>query len=174
MRVPATRQTCVFTEHLQLFLNNSNFFFISLLYCQMATYTENDVQNALADLCNGSALRTVSAHHGVPRTTLRGRLNGAQSCRDAHDDEQRLSTVQEEHLERWILRQEALGYAPTHAQVRAIASGILKQGGDDKPLGKKWIQHFLECHPAVKTKLGCRTDWECINAATPDNIRILF
>ena len=66
----------------------------------MAIYIENDVQNALTDLRNGDALRTISAHHGVPRTTLRGRLNGAQSCRDAHDDKQRLSTVQEEHLER--------------------------------------------------------------------------
>jgi len=140
----------------------------------MAAYTENDVQNALADLRNGGALATAATCHGVPRTTLRDRLNGARSCRDAHDDEQRLSTVQEERLERWILRQEALGYAPTHAQVRAIASGILKQGGDNKPLGKKWIRHFLKRHPAVKTKLGRRTDWERINTATPDNIRTLF
>src|SRR5436309_15678743 len=100
MRAPTTRQICVFTEHLQLFLNNSNFFFISLLYYQIATYTENDVQNALTDFRNGGALRTVSTYHGVPRTTLRGRLNSAQSYRDAHDDKQRLSTVQEEHLKR--------------------------------------------------------------------------
>ena len=66
----------------------------------MATYTENDVQNALADIRNRGALRTASTQHGVPRATLRGRLNGAQSCRNAHDNEQRLSTVQEEHLER--------------------------------------------------------------------------
>ena len=52
----------------------------------MATYTENDVQNALADFRNGDVLRTVSIYYGVLRTTLRGRLNSAQSCRDAHDD----------------------------------------------------------------------------------------
>ena len=120
----------------------------------MAVYTENDVQNALADIRNGVALRTAKTKHGVPRSTLRGRLGGAQSCRHAHEDEQRLSTVQEQNLERWILRQEALGYAPAHAQVRAIANGILRQQGDDKPLGKKWSKHFLERRPAVKTKLG--------------------
>ena len=124
----------------------------------MAAYTENDVQNALADLRNRGALATAATYHGVPRTTLRGRLNSARSYRDAHNDEQRLSTVQEERLERWILRQEALGYAPTHAQVRAIVSGILKQEGDDKSLRKKWIRHFLERHPAVKTKLSRRTN----------------
>ena len=116
------------------------------------------MQNALTDFRNRGVLRTISICYRIPRTTLRGRLNGARSCRNAHDDEQRLSTVQEERLEHWILRQEALSYAPTHAQVRAIASGILKQQGDDKPLGKKWIEHFLKRHLAVKTKLGRRTN----------------
>ena len=140
----------------------------------MAAYTENDMRNALTDVYNGGAIATAATHHGVPRTTLRDRLKGARSCRNAHNDEQRLSTIQEERLKRWILRQEALSYALTHAQVRAIVSGILKQSGDDKPLGKKWIRHFFERRPAVKTKLGRRTDWERINAATPDNIRTLF
>ena len=140
----------------------------------MATYTEGDVQNALTDHRNGVDLATAATRHGVPRNTLRGRLNGAQPQRDAHRDEQRLTVVQEDHLELWILRQEALGYAPTHAQVRAIASGVLKRAGDHKPLGRKWSNHFLKRHPAVKTKLGRRTDWERINAATPDNIRHLF
>ena len=140
----------------------------------MAIYTENDVQNALANVRNGVALATTATRNGVPRNTLRGRLGGAQSYRYAYEDEQRLSTVQEQNLERWILRQEALGYAPTHAQVRAIANGILRQEGDDKPLGKKWSSHFIERHPAVKTKLGRRTNWERINTATPVNIRKLF
>ena len=32
----------------------------------------------------------------------------------------------------------------------------------------------MKRHPAIKTKLGCRTDWERINAATPENIKHLF
>ena len=103
----------------------------------MATYTEDDVQNALTDHRNGVAVAAAATRHGVPRSTLRGRLDGAQSQQHAHDGEQRLSAVQEERLELWILRQEALGYAPTHAQVRAIASGVLKRGDNYKPLGKK-------------------------------------
>jgi hypothetical protein len=140
----------------------------------MATYTEGDVQNALTDLRNGVLLATAATRNGAPRNTLRGRLNGAQPHRHAHCDGQRLTAVQEEHLELWILRQEALSYAPTHAQVRAIASGVLEREGDHKPLGRKWSSHFVKRHPAVKTKLGRRTDWEHINAATPDNIRLLF
>ena len=140
----------------------------------MARYTEGDIQNALADLRNGVALATAATEHGVPRNTLRGRLNSARPHQYAHSDQQRLTAIQEEHLERWILRQEALGYAPTHAQLRVIASGILKQAGDDILLGKKWSNYFVKRYPAVKTKLGCRTDWQRINAATPENIKHLF
>jgi hypothetical protein len=119
----------------------------------MAIYTKNDVQNALADLRNGVALATAATHHSVSRNTLRSCLDGAQSRQDAHETEQRLSVIQEEHLERWILRQKALGYTPTHDQIRGIASNILKRQGDHRPLRKKWSKHFVKRHSAVKTKL---------------------
>ena len=59
----------------------------------MATYTEDDVQNALADLENKVPLATAATRHDIPRNTLRGRLNGAQHHRYAHDNKQRLSAV---------------------------------------------------------------------------------
>ena len=124
----------------------------------MTVYTENDVQNALADVWNEVALVTAAIRHGIPRNILCGRLGGAQSCRHAHEDEQRLSTVQEQNLERWILRQEALDYASTHAQVQIIANDILQQEDDDKSLEKKWFSHFIKRHSAVKTKLDRWTD----------------
>ena len=71
---------------------------------------------------------------------------------------QRLLPEQEDHLARWILRQEALNYAPTHAQVRAIATGVLKQAGDHRPLGKKWTSHLINRYLELKTKLGRRTN----------------
>ena len=59
----------------------------------MATYIENDVQNALINVRNGSALATAATRNGVLRNTLRGRLNSARSCRDAYNNKQRLSTI---------------------------------------------------------------------------------
>jgi hypothetical protein len=140
----------------------------------MAQYTEADIQNALADIANGIAKATAGMRHGVPRTTLRDWISGSQQHRTAHSNMQRLSPEQEKHLTHWILQQEALNYAPTHAQVRAIATSILKQAGDDRPLGKKWTSHLIQRHLELKTKLGRRTDWERINAATLDNIQRLF
>jgi transposase-like protein len=92
----------------------------------MAQYTEADIQRALTDIENGVAIATAATRHGIPRSTLRDRISGSQHHKTAHNNSQRLSLEQEEHLSRWILRQEALNYAPTHAQVRAIATGVLK------------------------------------------------
>ena len=100
-RAPRPRDKHAFSLSIfNFFLRIQILFLISLLYCQMATYTENDVQNALTDVQNGGAVATASDRYGVPRTILRDRLNGARSYRHAHEDEQRLSTVQEERLER--------------------------------------------------------------------------
>lgn len=91
---------------------------------------------------------------------LRGRINGTQPHQLAHFDQLRLSAPQEEHLKQWILRQETLGYAPTHGQVRAIAASVLKRQGDNRPLRKKWSTHFVRRHQEAKTKLG-RQDGSC-------------
>ena len=96
----------------------------------MAEYTEADIQNALANIANGILATTVAKVYKVLYTILYSRISGSQHYKTAHFNMQRLSPVQEDHLATWILRQEALNYAPTHAQVRAITTSILKQAGD--------------------------------------------
>ncbi|KAF6527903.1 hypothetical protein HZS61_008205 [Fusarium oxysporum f. sp. conglutinans] len=121
----------------------------------MPVYSADDLENAIADVKNGVSLKTAAKKNGLPPSTLRGRLT-------------------EDDLERWILRQEKLGHAPTHAQVRTIVRSVLARHGDHAPLGRKWTTRFVERHPALKTKLGRRADWERVNAATPANIKRLF
>ena len=69
----------------------------------MPSYTENDVEQALLDLANGDVITTTAKRHGIPRTTLRRRQSGAQTAREAHTHQQRLSAIQEHQLERWII-----------------------------------------------------------------------
>ena len=95
----------------------------------MAQYTEADIENALADVASGVPTATAAAQHGIPRATLYGCISGLQYHKSTHANVQRLSIAQEEHLAHWILWQESFNYAPTHAQVRTIATGILKQAG---------------------------------------------
>ncbi|KAL9563920.1 hypothetical protein ACKAV7_011955 [Fusarium commune] len=61
----------------------------------------------------------------------------------------------------------------THKCEQSLAA-CLNNKVTTSPLGRKWSSHFVERHLAIKTKLGRRTDWKRINAATPDNIRHLF
>jgi hypothetical protein len=89
---------------------------------------------------------------GVPRSTLRHRINGRISRQEAHIPQQRLSEVQEERLTEWVLTQESLGLGPTYGQIRAFAGRILRVRGDNKPLGKRWIDSFLRQNLILKTK----------------------
>ena len=64
--------------------------------------------------------------HGIPRTILHGCISRSLHYKTAYSSMQRLLLEQEEYFAHWILGQEALNYTPTHVQVRAIATGILK------------------------------------------------
>ncbi len=81
----------------------------------MARYTEEDIQNAISDVLDGGAISKAARNHGIPTQTLRGRLRDARPRRQAHEGQQRFSSIQERELVTWVLRQEALGYSPTHA-----------------------------------------------------------
>ncbi|KAJ0131504.1 Uncharacterized protein HZ326_25397 [Fusarium oxysporum f. sp. albedinis] len=52
-----------------------------------------------------------------------------------------------------VLRQESLGHASSHSQLRACIEAILQQQGDNKPLGKHWTTRFAKRHPKLSTKL---------------------
>jgi hypothetical protein len=60
-----------------------------------------------------------------------------------------LTSAQEEFLVEWILEEDAHGFPPSHACAQEKASWILRMNGDDAPLGKVWIPHFLQRNPRV-------------------------
>ena len=67
------------------------------------SYTEEDVQRALADVANGKSVRKAGLDWGVPRSTLQERINGRVSRQEANEPSQRLSPVQEQRLIDWVL-----------------------------------------------------------------------
>ncbi|KAF6513174.1 hypothetical protein HZS61_008500 [Fusarium oxysporum f. sp. conglutinans] len=110
----------------------------------MPVYSADDLENAIADVKNEVSLKTAAK-----KTVY-------------HPAPYEVASLKK------------LGHAPTHAQVRTIVRSVLARHGDHAPLGRKWTTRFVERHPALKTKLGRRTDWERVNAATPANIKRLF
>ncbi|KAH9232354.1 hypothetical protein K456DRAFT_380700 [Colletotrichum gloeosporioides 23] len=105
----------------------------------MVQYTENEINQALADMANGISARNASRRWGVPRSTLQDRTKGAQQRAAAFEDLQRLSHTQEAKLASWVQIQADLGLPPT-------------------PLGKRWMDGFLRRNPSIKAMVQTSRD----------------
>ncbi|KAF4332450.1 hypothetical protein FBEOM_13754 [Fusarium beomiforme] len=109
-----------------------------------APYTEDDIIEAILDVTdNGLTQNQAAQKHGIPQPTLSGRLRGVPPKSEATHPAQLLSKSQKSRLVAWIPRQEALGYAPSHSQVRATVAAFLRQQGRKRPMGEReysWIK----------------------------------
>ena len=91
-------------------------------------YTEDAVAEAILDVTdNGLSVRQAAQKWGVPKSTLSDRLKGQIAITDQMQPNQYLSRNQEAKLSSWILRQESVGYAPFHSQIRAYVLALLNQ-----------------------------------------------
>jgi len=138
------------------------------------TYTESNLLNALNAVKSGSSIRQAARDWGIPLTTLHGRIVGRVSRREANEHTQRLSPTQEASLVDWVLLQDKLGLPPTHRQIKSFAQRILAAGGDDKPLGRHWMEQFLRRHPSITTLKGRRIENSRIKAVTAKSIQQFF
>ncbi|KAF4449397.1 hypothetical protein F53441_7323 [Fusarium austroafricanum] len=138
-------------------------------------YTEDDVAEAIFDTTDrGLSQNEAAQKRGVPQWTISRRLSGQASRNERIQAHQRISKSQEETLIRWVLRQESLGYAPSHSQVRACVEAILQQQGDSKPLGKHWTTRFVKRHPKLSTKIGKRQEAARFDGFTPKAVNWYF
>ncbi len=140
----------------------------------MPTWTEDNLQAAIEAVFSGHSLRRASREWGIPRQTLADRIQGAQSNTKAQESKQKLTPDQEEKLTDWILRQEALGYAPSHSAIRLVVTKILASQGDIEPFGKKWMEGLYCRNPRFKTKRGVRISYKRANGTTVEHINIFF
>ena len=140
-----------------------------------AVYTEDDVVNAMLDVTdNGLSQNQAAQKHGVPQPAISRRFQGLPSKFEISKPSKRLSAPQEDRLVSWILKQESLGYAPSHSQVKACVVALLRQQGDSTPLGQNWMYKFVQRHPEVKTKIGRRQEASRFNGSTPKAVHWYF
>ncbi|KAL9561289.1 hypothetical protein ACKAV7_014644 [Fusarium commune] len=112
--------------------------------------------------------------NGMPQTTLSSRLRGLPSRSEITQPAQLLSKSQESRVVTWILRQEALGYAPSHSQVRATVAALLRQQGRERHIGVHWLARFIKRHPDIETKVGKRQEAARFNSFTPMAVNWYF
>ncbi|KAF6528378.1 hypothetical protein HZS61_008699 [Fusarium oxysporum f. sp. conglutinans] len=140
-----------------------------------SSYTEDDVIQAILDVTeNGLSQNQAAQKNGVPPTTLFDRLRGVPSKSEVTQPSQLLSKSEESRLVIWILRQEALGYAPSHSQVRATVAALLRQQGRERPIGVHWLARFIKRHDDIKAKVGKRQEAARFNSFTPMAVNWYF
>ncbi|KAH7464599.1 hypothetical protein FOMA001_g17669 [Fusarium oxysporum f. sp. matthiolae] len=139
------------------------------------SYTEDEVAESMLDVTDNGLSQNKSAQkREIPRSTLGDRLRGLPSRSEVTQPAQLLSKPEESRLVAWILRQEALGYAPSHSQVRATVNALLRQQGREKPVGVHWLARFMKRHPSIKTKIGKRQEASRFNCFTPTAVNWYF
>ncbi|KAM3560178.1 hypothetical protein ARSEF4850_003782 [Beauveria asiatica] len=115
----------------------------------MGRSSEDDIQNAIQSVKSGVSVTKSATRWGVPRSTLRHRLTGTVTHAAAAESQQRLSRRLEQQLGGWIATMTAIAEAPTHKQVREVATQLLVREGDLRPLGKNWVVTFLRRNPHI-------------------------
>ncbi|KAM5529808.1 hypothetical protein FOXYSP1_17652 [Fusarium oxysporum f. sp. phaseoli] len=138
-------------------------------------YTEEDMAEAILDVTdNGFSPPQAAQRRGVPRSTLIDRPNGRGAVKEQVHPYRRLSKSQEDRLAFWILRQESLGYAPSHSQIRACVMGLLRQQGEHPDLGRNWVTKFINRRADLKTKIGRRQEAKRFDSFTPRAVHWYF
>jgi len=118
----------------------------------MESYTELDLQNALAEYAETGKLRHAAKNHAIPHNTLYYRSKGTNPAPYAQTTNQKLSPALEERLAEWILFQEAIGNPPNHQQIRKLGKRILAASREPAYLGKHWCRRFLKRSPSISTQ----------------------
>lgn len=120
---------------------------------------EEKIQEALKGLKEGlfPSVRRAAKFFEIPETTLRNRYHGARKTRvEAHEEQQWLSTEEEESVVRHSLLVDDLGFPLTYGLCREIAEDLYQQShkGEEVKFGEHWVGHFLKRHKELKGKVG--------------------
>jgi hypothetical protein len=146
----------------------------SLQTATTPSYTEDALKKAIFDATDAHPKLSISQSAekwGIPKNTLSLRIKGTTASRDeVIQPKQRLSTAEEDHLVKWILRQESLGHAPTASVVRQVVCSILKKKGDFEPLGKHWLDGFKKRNSTIRAKIGRVTEASRFDGFTPKSV----
>jgi hypothetical protein len=138
-------------------------------------YSENDIADAILAITeDGLSQKQAAEKHGIPRSTLQSRMNGQGAVTDQIQPGKRLTSNKKIRIRDWALRQESLGYGLSHSQIRAGVEALLKQRGDNTPLGVNWVSRLAKKYPELKAKKERIQESVRFNAFTPKAVNWYF
>jgi Tc5 transposase DNA-binding domain len=142
----------------------------------MARKTAEEIAHAVNGVLSGEFRSSWDAWKktGVSRQTIDARLKGAQTPKEAHGAQQKLSPEMERELVQWILFEDRAGNAPTYARVRLMAADILEASGQARELGECWHTSFISRHDEIKASFARKVDKERIKLCTKTAVDEFF
>jgi hypothetical protein len=120
---------------------------------------EIDLTEAMLEFKAGNfrSIRSAASAYGLPYTTLRDRLRGAQSRQEAHRNQQLLTMEEEKALVRFCIKLDDLGHPLNMSIFKRLAVGMLS-ASRRREVGIHWTNRFLKRNPAVVAKFSQRLD----------------
>jgi hypothetical protein len=125
----------------------------------MTSYTEEDVQNAIAALRNSeySSISRCATAFNIPRKTLSNRLRKIKTRIQSHEKQQILTSIEEEELAIWISNASKLGVPTPLPLVKNLAEEIQsnrftsRAESEKSNISSRWIDRFRARHPTLET-----------------------
>jgi hypothetical protein len=125
----------------------------------MPSYTEEDVQNAIAAYRFGEypSISQTASKFSIPTSTLQDRLKKAKTRIQSHENQQILSSIEEEELVIWISNASKLGVPTPLPLVKILAEEIQsnrftsRAESEKSYISLRWIDRFRARHPTLET-----------------------
>jgi hypothetical protein len=123
-----------------------------------------------------SSIREAARHYTIPRSTLQDRLKGHQSRAISRANSHKLTEIEEESLEKWILSMDRRGGAPRPSMVREMANLLLeKRGTTPVPsVGENWVTNYVKRRSLLSSRFSKRYNYERAKCEDPEVIKGWF
>ena len=123
-----------------------------------------------------SSIREAARRFDVPETTLRRRLRGITNRATSRANSHKLTEIEEESLQKWILSMDSRGSAPRPSSVREMANILLEHRRTTPVLsvGENWVTNFIKRHPTLSSRFSRRYNYKRAKCKDPRIIREWF
>ena len=100
-----------------------------------------------------NSIREAVRHFNVPKSTLLRRLNNTPNRTESRANNHKLTEIEEESLQKWIISLDDRGAAPRPSTVRETANLLLAARGTTpvQTVGEKWVYNFVKRHPELSS-----------------------
>jgi hypothetical protein len=130
---------------------------------------EENIQSAIIHYKNAlqPSMRALAEKFGILYSTLRDRLNGAQSYQESHRHQQQLTEHEEKAIGRWCQKLDDWGFPPRLSAVHRMAASLVAKHASHLPLGRNWLTRFLNRNPELAGRFSNRLERERAFANNP-------